>query len=50
MTEEHTQQIMHLAKPGKYLTFTLDGESYGIEVLKVREIIKFQEKFLIKYI
>jgi len=25
---------------GKYLTFTLHGESYGIEVLKVREIIR----------
>ncbi|MDR3459530.1 MAG: chemotaxis protein CheW [Verrucomicrobiae bacterium] len=25
---------------GKYLTFTLQGESYGIEVLKVREIIR----------
>ena len=25
---------------GKYLTFTLQGESYGIKVLKVREIIR----------
>lgn len=25
---------------GKYLTFTLQGESYGIAVLKVREIIR----------
>jgi purine-binding chemotaxis protein CheW len=25
---------------GKYLTFTLQGESYGIDVLKVREIIR----------
>ncbi|HWC60335.1 MAG TPA: chemotaxis protein CheW [Verrucomicrobiae bacterium] len=25
---------------GKYLTFALDNESYGIEVLKVREIIR----------
>ena len=25
---------------GKYLTFTLHGESYGIDVLKVREIIR----------
>jgi purine-binding chemotaxis protein CheW len=24
---------------GKYLTFVLDGEEYGIEILKVREII-----------
>ena len=28
------------ALPGKYLTFTLSGESYGIPVLKVREIIR----------
>jgi purine-binding chemotaxis protein CheW len=25
---------------GKYLTFTLQGESYGVDVLKVREIIQ----------
>ncbi len=28
---------------GKYLTFTLHGESYGIEVLKVREIIRLTD-------
>lgn len=28
------------ALAGKYLTFTLQGESYGISVLKVREIIR----------
>jgi purine-binding chemotaxis protein CheW len=28
------------ATPGKYLTMTLGGESYGIPVLKVREIIR----------
>lgn len=28
---------------GKYLTFTLHGESYGIDVLKVREIIRQTE-------
>jgi purine-binding chemotaxis protein CheW len=28
---------------GKYLTFTLQRESYGIEVLKVREIIRLIE-------
>ncbi|MFM7136229.1 MAG: chemotaxis protein CheW [Planctomycetota bacterium] len=28
------------AQPGKYLTFTLANESYGIPVLKVREIIR----------
>jgi purine-binding chemotaxis protein CheW len=29
-----------LAKPGKYLTFLLGHESYGLPVLKVREIIR----------
>ena len=29
-----------IAQPGKYLTFTLGNESYGIPVLKVREIIR----------
>ena len=28
------------AKPGKYLTFILGHESYGVPVLKVREIIR----------
>jgi len=28
---------------GKYLTVVLDGESYGIAVLKVREIIRLQK-------
>ena len=28
------------AKPGKYLTFRLGRESYGVEVLKIREIIR----------
>ncbi len=28
------------AKPGKYLVITLGGESYGIQVLAVREIIR----------
>jgi purine-binding chemotaxis protein CheW len=27
---------------GKYLTFTLQGEAYGIDVLKVREIIRVE--------
>jgi purine-binding chemotaxis protein CheW len=29
--------------PGKYLTVSLDDESYGIAVLKVREIIRMQK-------
>jgi len=32
-----------LAKPGKYLTFLLGHESYGLPVLKVREIIRLVE-------
>jgi len=31
--------ISVFAKAGKYLTFKLSGEEYGIEILKVREII-----------
>src|SRR3954466_1402419 len=32
-----------VSTPGKYLTFALDDEEYGISVLKVREIIKLME-------
>jgi purine-binding chemotaxis protein CheW len=31
------------ARPGKYLTFLLGDESYGLPVLKVREIIRLVE-------
>jgi purine-binding chemotaxis protein CheW len=43
MTEEHAQNAIHSAATNKYLTFGLGNESYGIAVLKVREIIKMQE-------
>lgn len=33
------QSVALLDKEGKYLTFTLAGEDYGLEILKVREII-----------
>jgi len=33
----------HAKLAGKYLTFKLNDESYGIEVLKVREIIRLTE-------
>ncbi|HYG23630.1 MAG TPA: chemotaxis protein CheW [Verrucomicrobiae bacterium] len=36
--KELSSDVRKLA--GKYLTFTLHGESYGIAVLKVREIIR----------
>jgi len=32
-----------LAAPGKYLTFALAGEEYGVPVLKVREIITIMD-------
>lgn len=30
---------------GKYLTFTLGGESYGLPVIRVREIIRMMDEF-----
>lgn len=40
-TQPHSAPQGHpAAAPGKYLTFTLGAESYGIPVLKVREIIR----------
>ncbi|MEI6257308.1 MAG: chemotaxis protein CheW [Planctomycetota bacterium] len=38
--QQSAPQSAALAQPGKYLTFTLGQESYGIPVLKVREIIR----------
>jgi purine-binding chemotaxis protein CheW len=40
-TEKQTQSTKGraLAEGGKYLTFSLAGEEYGLEILKVREII-----------
>ncbi len=39
--EPHLPHLQPLvAKPGKYLVITLGGESYGIPVLAVREIIR----------
>ena len=37
--EETLQQIQIQSKAGKYLTFELASEEYGLEILKVREII-----------
>ncbi len=31
-------QVASIAKPGKYLSFVLGGEEYGVEILKVQEI------------
>jgi len=33
------EQVIILAEEGKYLTFALGREEYGLEILKVREII-----------
>jgi purine-binding chemotaxis protein CheW len=41
MTTLRTSEVAaHTEAAGKYLTFALGGEFYGISVLKVREIIK----------
>jgi len=37
---EPSQHSPAVARPGKYLVITLGGESYGIPVLQVREIIR----------
>ena len=46
MAEEITtqnQSNIALEKDGKYLTFALGHEEYGLEILKVREIIGYME-------
>ena len=40
MTQDASPPPMTAAKPGRYLTFTLGRESYGLPVLGVREIIR----------
>ncbi len=42
---EKAQQTVHalVDKEGKYLTFALAHEEYGLEILKVREIIGYME-------
>ena len=37
------EQTAMLEKEGKYLTFALSNEEYGLEILKVREIIDYIE-------
>lgn len=48
MTETSTQQQTEptktlVSREGKYLTFALGPEEYGLEILKVREIIGYME-------
>jgi len=38
-----------MAEETQYLTFTLDEEEYGIEILKVRELIGYQKLTKIPY-
>ena len=44
-TATQTEQVSKalLEKEGKYLTFALGPEEYGLEILKVREIIGYME-------
>lgn len=35
--------VSHIEKEGKYLTFILGPEEYGLEILKVREIIGYMD-------
>ena len=39
--QERLESVAHLA--GKYLTFRLAGETYGLEILKVQEIIRVMD-------
>jgi purine-binding chemotaxis protein CheW len=39
---EHSSRVL-LDKEGKYLTFALAHEEYGLEILKVREIIGYMD-------
>jgi purine-binding chemotaxis protein CheW len=42
-----TAEKMQQATAGKYLTFVLERESYGIPVLKIRDIIRMQNITLV---
>ena len=42
-TQSHTEREAMLEKEGKYLTFALAHEEYGLEILKVREIIGYMQ-------
>lgn len=39
MTDDQKQKVASTGRGGKYLTFTLAGEEYGIGILKIKEII-----------
>jgi purine-binding chemotaxis protein CheW len=43
ISERQTTRAATATLGGKYLTFKLAGEEYGLEILKVREIIKIMD-------
>jgi purine-binding chemotaxis protein CheW len=43
MTDRTLADVARPELGGKYLTFALGDEGYGLEILKVREIIKFMD-------
>ena len=43
MNQSETTAAQDVTRAGKYLTFALGREEYGLQILKVREIIKFMD-------
>ena len=43
LTFESNETLSSSFTPGKFLTFLLADESYGVEVLRIREIIRMQK-------
>jgi len=43
LTTESAAVLSAPSRAGKYLTFALDNEEYGLEILKVREIIGYMQ-------
>lgn len=43
MAQSERESIKQVAGGGKYLTFELNAETYGVEILKVKEIIGIME-------
>ncbi len=41
MAQNLAAEAQEMVKEGKYLTFALAREEYGLEILKVREIIGY---------
>lgn len=46
-SEADTAKVKTKFQPGKFLTFKLGEESYGVAVLKIREIIRMQKITLV---